>query len=96
MASPWVVTEFGCCTYRGARDRDAAGWMILEGEGQGQKLDRDYVRDEGEQVAYLQELLEIYERHGVDTAFWFTFASWNRPPSKRPRDLDLASFGVGK
>jgi hypothetical protein len=94
---PIVVTEFGCCTYRGAGDRGAAGWMILEGEGQGQQLDRDYVRDEGEQVKYLRELIEIYKRHGIDTAFWFTFASWNRPHREENRkDLDIASFGVVK
>ena len=90
---PVVVTEFGCCTYRGAGDRGAAGWMILEGE----HLDGDYVRDEGEQVAYFRELVEIYERHGIDAAFWFTFASWNRPHRQDVReDLDLASFGVVK
>jgi hypothetical protein len=94
---PVVVTEFGCCTYRGAGDRGAGGWMILEGEGQGQQLDRDYVRDEGEQVMYLRDLLEIYQRHGVDTAFWFTFASWNRLHRQEVRkDLDIASFGVVK
>ena len=94
---PVVVTEFGCCTYRGAGDRGAGGWMILEREGEDQRLNGDYVRDEGEQVSYLLKLLEIYERHGIDTAFWFTFASWNRPHRQDARtDLDLASFGVVK
>lgn len=92
-----AVTEFGCCTYSGAADRGAAGWMILEGEGERQQLDGGYVRDEREQVKYFRELLEIYERHGIDTAFWFTFASWNRPHRQGLRkDLDLASFGVVK
>lgn len=88
-----AVTEFGCCTYRGAGDRGASGWMI-EKAGQ---LASDYIRDEGEQVKYLRELVEIYERHGIDQAFWFTFASWNRPHRQDVRkDLDLASFGVVK
>jgi hypothetical protein len=94
---PVVVTEFGCCTYRGAGDRGACGWMILENQGHGEQLDRDYIRDEGEQVTYLRELVEIYGRHGIDNAFWFTFASWNRPHRQGVRkDLDVASFGVVK
>jgi hypothetical protein len=92
---PVAVTEFGCCTYRGAAERGGNGWAIVTGHGENQRLDGDYVRDESEQVAYLRELLEIYQRHGVDIAFWFTFASWNRPHRRHPReDMDLASFGV--
>jgi hypothetical protein len=42
-------------------------------------------------------MLDLYERHGIDTAFWFTFASWNRPHRQDPRkDLDIASFGLVK
>jgi hypothetical protein len=94
---PVVVTEFGCCTYRGAADRGASGWMILKGDGQDRQISGEYVRDEGEQVRYLRELRQIYERRGIDTAFWFTFASWNRLHDQDPhRDLDLASFGVVK
>ena len=94
---PVVVTEFGCCTYRGAGGRGATGWMILEGDGQDQRLNGDYVRDEDEQVFYLRKLLEFHERHEIDISFWFTFASWNRPHRQDVRtDLDLASFGVVK
>ena len=94
---PVVVTEFGCCTYRGAGDRGAAGWMIVKGHGQDRRLGAAYVRDEGEQVRYLRELIATYERHAIDTAFWFTFASWNRPHRQDARkDLDIASFGVVK
>jgi hypothetical protein len=90
-----AVTEFGCCTYRGAADRGAAGWMIVEGAGEDQRLDRDYIRDEGEQVTYARELLDIYRHQRIDAAFWFTFASWNRPHRQDPAtDLDLASFGI--
>ncbi len=53
-----AVTEFGCCTYRGAGDRGAAGWMILEGEGESERVNGEYVRDESEQVRYLRELVE--------------------------------------
>jgi hypothetical protein len=92
-----AVTEFGCCTYRGAADRGSAGWMIVKGDGDRQELDGEYVRDESEQVEYLRELLGIFEHQDIDTAFWFTFASWNRPHRQDVRkDLDLASFGLVK
>jgi hypothetical protein len=94
---PVAVTEFGCCTYRGAAERGGNGWAIVKGRGENQQLDGDYVRDETEQVTYLRESLEIYQRHGIDTAFWFTLASWNRPHRQNPlEDLDIASFGVVK
>jgi hypothetical protein len=92
-----AVTEFGCCTYCGAGERGGSGWAIVKGHGENQRLDGDYVRDESEQVAYLRELIGIYQRHGVDIAFWFTFACWNRPHRQDPdEDMDLASFGVVK
>jgi hypothetical protein len=92
-----AVTEFGCCTYRGAADRGASGWTIVKGEGERQQLDGEYVRDEIEQVQYLRELLDVFERQGISTAFWFTFACWNRLHGQDVRqDLDLASFGLVK
>lgn len=94
---PVVVTEFGCCTYRGAGERGANGWAIVEGDGENQHLKGRYVRDEIEQVTYLRELLPVFESHGIDAAFWYTFASWNRPHRANPDDdLDMASFGVVK
>ena len=94
---PLAVTEFGCCTFRGAADRGASGWAIVQCQGGDLRLSGDFVRDEWEQVRYFRELIEIYQRQGIDTAFWFTFASWNRPHRENPRrDLDMASFGVVK
>jgi len=29
FGKPVAVTEFGCCTYRGAADRGGMGWMIV-------------------------------------------------------------------
>lgn len=86
---PVAVTEFGCCTYRGAADRGAAGWMIFDGPPAEGRLDGEYVRDEEEQARYLREVLAVYEAEGVDTAFWFTFAGYNFAAG-----LDLASYGV--
>jgi hypothetical protein len=76
---PVAVTEYGTCAYRGAADRGGMAWQPPAGA----------VRDEGEQVRYLNELLDVFEEEGVDTALWFTFAGYGRT-----NDLDLASYGV--
>ncbi len=92
---PAAVTEFGCCTYRGAADRGAQGWTIVSGTGSQRRIDGPYVRDEGEQARYLVELLSLYEEEGIDSAFWFSFANYDKPRREEPsRDLDLASYGV--
>ncbi|MGW3570328.1 hypothetical protein ACWDSL_41785 [Streptomyces sp. NPDC000941] len=94
---PVAVTEFGCCTYRGAADRGGRGWMIVDREHQPPRLDGDYLRDEQEQAAYLAELLHIFDQEGVDSAFWFTFAGYHFPHHPDPRhDLDMASYGLVK
>ncbi|MFI7135809.1 hypothetical protein ACIBQ1_59900 [Nonomuraea sp. NPDC050153] len=93
---PVAVTEFGCCTYRGAADRGGRGFLIVEREpGRPLRLDGHYKRDEDEQAAYLRALLRIFEQERVDTAFWFTFASYRYPHHTDPRhDLDLAAYGL--
>jgi hypothetical protein len=47
------------------------------------------VPDEGEQVRYFSELLDVFEEEGVDTALWFTFAGYSWPG-----ELDPGSYGV--
>jgi hypothetical protein len=94
---PVVVTEFGCCTYQGAADRGARGWLIVDRDAETRQLDGTYVRDEAEQAAYLQDLLQIFEEEDIDSAFWYTFAGYNFPHHSAPRrDLDMASYGVVK
>lgn len=94
---PVAVTEFGCCAYRGAADRGANGWMIVDRDARPPALDADYVRDEQEQADYAGELVDVFEAEGVDTAFWFTFAGYNFPYNDDPRlDLDMASYGLVK
>lgn len=91
---PVAVTEFGCCTYRGAADRGAGGWRIVGADGD---LDDDYVRDEGEQVRYLKDMLTLFDEEDVDSAFWLTFATYRLPHRESPRnDLDVSSFGLVK
>ena len=94
---PVAATEFGCCTYRGAAARGGMGWDIVDYDADPQHIDGDYVRDEDEQARYLRELFTAFDQEGVDTAFWFTFASYHLPHRDDPRfDLDLAAFGVCK
>jgi hypothetical protein len=73
---PLAVTEFGCCAYAGAGDRGGMGWAIIDDSTGSPRLDGDYVRDESEQVRYLEELHGIFAAEGVDLAFWFTFAGY--------------------
>jgi sugar phosphate isomerase/epimerase len=97
IGKPVAVTEFGCCTYTGAGDRGGMGWAIVDDKADPPTISGDHARDEQEQVRYLRELLAIFEEIGVDTALWFTFASFNAPYSPDPRhDLDLAAYGVVK
>ncbi|WP_053161322.1 hypothetical protein [Streptomyces caatingaensis] len=53
------------------------------------------MRDEDEQVRYLDDLMTVFEEEGVDTVFWFSFAGYAHPhrPSGGP-DRDLASYGI--
>ncbi|MEV0820183.1 hypothetical protein [Nonomuraea rubra] len=76
---PVAVTEFGTCAYRGAGELGGMAWSVPEGA----------VRDEGEQVRYFTELLDLFEREGVETALWFTFAGYTRLGED-----DLGSYGV--
>ncbi|MEV4623328.1 hypothetical protein AB0J74_32035 [Asanoa sp. NPDC049573] len=93
FGKPVVVTEFGCCTYRGAADRGGLGWTIVQDD---RSIPAEYVRDEAEQVRYLHELDAVFDAVGVAGAFWFTFAGFELPhlPDDPRHDLDLASYGV--
>ncbi|SEG85168.1 hypothetical protein SAMN05444920_105480 [Nonomuraea solani] len=76
---PVAVTEFGTCAYTGAGDLGGMAWSVPEGA----------VPDEGEQVRYFGELLDAFEKEGVETALWFTWASYSRPGA-----ADLGAYGV--
>ncbi|MEU4547134.1 hypothetical protein [Nonomuraea dietziae] len=76
---PVAVTEFGTCAYRGAADLGGAAYLVPEGA----------VPDEGEQVRYFGELMDLFEKEGVAAAFWFTFAGYSLPGS-----ADVGSYGA--
>ncbi len=91
---PIAVTEVGCCTYRGAGDLGAAGWLILHADG---TITPGTVRDEHEQVRYMHAVLPVLWAEGVDTVFWFTLAAYTLPHRPDPaRDADVGSYGITK
>ncbi len=100
--NPVAITGFGTATWHGAADVAPRSMEVLEYDevsGLPLRLDDEYERDEAGQAGYLDELLEIFDSEGVDSAFVFLFALENLPhrPDGDPRlDLDLASLGVVK
>jgi hypothetical protein len=90
---PVVVTEFGCCTYRGAADRGGLGWTIVRED---RTIPAEHRRDEAEQVRYLHELDAVFDAERMTGAFWFTFAGFELPhrPDDPAHDLDIASYGL--
>lgn len=99
---PVAITGFGTATWKGAGDVAPRSMDIIEYDeatGLPLRLDGIYERDEPGQAAYLDELLEIFDSEGVDSAFVHLFALRNLPhrPDGDPRDdLDLASGGIVK
>lgn len=93
---PVVISEFGCTTFKGAFELGARGMFIVEWDGaRAVGLTDNYERDESEQVRYFEESVNIFEKAGVDAAFWCTFAAHNLPYSEDPhQDYDRASYGV--
>ncbi|WP_428949975.1 hypothetical protein [Streptomyces sp. cg35] len=54
------------------------------------------MRDEGEQVRYLDDFMPIFEDEGVDSVFWFSFSGYRTPHRLTGPDPDLASYGIVK
>ena len=98
LGKPVVATEFGCTTYVGAGDRGGMGWAIIDRSVEPPVIAGDYTRSEDEQVSYFTELFELFEELGFDTAFWFTFATFQarHDPEDPHRDADLAAYGTVK
>lgn len=93
---PVAVTEFGCCAYQGAADRGGSGWMIVDRSAEPPAINGTYQRDEEEQVEYLLELVEEFDRIELAAAFWFSFAGYElqHRPDDPQHDLDLSSYGL--
>ncbi len=92
---PVTVTEFGCCTYRGAGDKGGLGWLVGDPTAD-PPLDGTLVRDESEQANYFTGSVEAFDRAGINGAFWFTFGQYStlRRDDDDCRDTDLVSYGT--
>ncbi len=95
MNKPVSIMEFGCCTYKGAVDKGAMGWAIVDWKKDKPELKGEYVRDEDAQAKHILELLNIFETEKVFAAFVFTFISSNYVYNDDPKyDLDMAAYGI--
>ncbi|WIN00223.1 hypothetical protein ACTOB_003917 [Actinoplanes oblitus] len=96
QGKPYAVTEFGCCTFRGAPD--VAGRtepVTFDEHGRAVKLTAALERDEEGQARYIIDLLRDYEAGGVEAAFVYTFANRHLPSTGDPEhDYDLAARGM--
>ncbi|MFD8303365.1 abortive phage infection protein [Streptomyces sp. NPDC059690] len=93
---PLAITEFGCCTYRGAPQAGGMGWDVVDydkGEIKGR-----LVRSEHTQAACLTDLLGVFEAMGLYAAMAFEFVTPDAPHrADDPRkDLDMASYSITK
>lgn len=94
---PVVITEFGCCTYKGAEDKGARGWTITDHEKSPPQIKGNYVRDEQIQAQELSDLLNILDDAKVNGMFVFTFVSPALTYNEDKRfDLDMASYSLVK
>lgn len=94
---PVIVTEFGCCTYKGADDKGSYGWAIVDRAKTPNQLKGEFLRDESVQANYIIESLDIFNEEKVDGAFVFTFVSQSYPYIENPvYDLDMAAYGIVK
>ena len=92
---PVVITEVGLCTYKGAEDNGARGFMIVDLSQKPWTIKDDYERDERLQARELIDMLQIVDKEGVEGAFAFTFIQPELTYSEDPNhDLDLASYGI--
>jgi len=93
---PVIITELGCCTYKGAEDKGGRGFMIIDSNNS-EKLNGDYIRDEEMQAREISEMLQLVDHEGVEGAFVFTFVSPSLPYNETPKyDLDMASYSLVK
>lgn len=92
---PFYIFEFGSCAYRGAAAKASLAAFVLRERHGRLSVPTSLVRDEDEQAAYLDELMDLFAEAGVDGAFVWGFSEPALLRSEEPgADLDLASYGV--
>ncbi len=94
---PVIITEFGCCAYKGAEDKGARGWEVVDMMASEPQLIDGVVRDEGTQASELVELLHILDAAKVEGAFVYTFSTPFETYNDNPKfDFDMANYGLVK
>ncbi|WP_216205036.1 hypothetical protein [Amycolatopsis aidingensis] len=94
---PVLITEFGCCAYRGAADRGASGYDILDHRTDPPSITTEVARDEQVQADYLTGSIDALASAGVHGTFVFAFSEPTLVhTADRATDTDLASFGIVK
>lgn len=94
---PVAVLEFGCCSYKGAAEKGAGGFMILRLKDGMPYIKGNYVRDETVQADYITEMLNLLKPEKICGAFVFTFVMPSSKFNPDPHyDIDMASFGIVK
>lgn len=94
---PPVITEFGSCTFEGASDYGAAGFMIVDYGTELPTIPEGYARSEAEQAREIVELLGIFAEENVAGALVYNFLAQFDTHSDDPRqDLDMASHAIVK
>lgn len=95
---PVIITEFGCCSYRGAADRGGEGFMVAE---PGEPAPPDWparaelVRDEQVQADYLDEVLDVLEAERVHGGFVWNFIEPESTYSPDGRyDYDMSGYAI--
>jgi hypothetical protein len=92
---PVVITEFGCCAFRGAEDMGGNGFSVIDWTISPPVVPEGLVRDEQVQARYIEELLDVFEDEAIDGAFVYDFIEPGNPHTPDPRhDLDMAGFSL--
>jgi hypothetical protein len=95
LGKPVAVTEFGCCTYRGAAADGGMGWDVVDYTKDPPEITGQLVRSELTQARYLTERLDDFESMGLFAAMVYDFVTPDAPHRRDPRyDLDLASYSI--
>ncbi|MEU9335855.1 abortive phage infection protein [Streptomyces sp. NPDC048290] len=95
---PVAITEFGCCTYRGAPQGGGMGWDIVDYSKEPPEIKGGLVRSERTQADYIGGLLDVFTSMGLYAAMVFEFLTPDAPhwPGDPLHDLDLASYAITK
>jgi hypothetical protein len=97
FGKPVVITEFGCCSFRGAEDLGGNGFSVVDWAADPPVIADDLVRDEQVQADYVDELLDVFEAQRVHGAFVYNFVEPDNPHLPDPHaDLDMAGYGIVK